>query len=222
MGTPFKHFEKHFHRVVVQTVLVDDYSCWFFRLSLILKVIYLALLRRGRKYWFSEDWVQFYTEHSTQHVSIVVKLTDRLEIFHIHTISIDGIAFFILPDVWWSYLNFFRHFNILFVFVHTRGVLGFWGQGLIRRLIFAFAQKYRPEILEQIDQRKRIIDPKSIRFSYRPTSKPYISYFRILSNEYLIEYDNQGGNHIHAAWRDFDGDFGRDLIKEHLKKENHR
>ena len=94
-------------------------------------------------------------------------------------------------------------------------------QELLRKLIFAFAQKYRPEIFEQVDQRKTIIDKKSIRFSYRPTSKPYISYFRILSNEYLIEYDNQGGNHIHAAWRDFDGDFGRDLIKEHLSKENH-
>ena len=94
-------------------------------------------------------------------------------------------------------------------------------QELLRRLIFAFAQKYRPEILEQIDQRKPIIDAETIRFSYRPTSKPYVSYFRIFSNEYLIEYDNQGGNHIHAAWRDFDGDFGRDLIKEHLSKENH-
>jgi hypothetical protein len=94
-------------------------------------------------------------------------------------------------------------------------------QELLRRLIFAFAQKYRPEILEQIDQRKPIIDAETIRFSYRPTSKPYISYFRILSNEYLIEYDNQGGNHIHAAWRDFDGDFGRDLIKQHLTKEIH-
>ena len=94
-------------------------------------------------------------------------------------------------------------------------------QGLLRGLIFAFAQKYRPEILEQIDHRKPIIDTNSIRFSYCPTSKPYISYFRILSNEYLIEYDNQGGNHIHAAWRDFDGDFGRDLIKQHLTKENH-
>ena len=94
-------------------------------------------------------------------------------------------------------------------------------QGLLRRLIFAFAQKYRPEILEQIDQRKAIIDTNSIRFSYRLTSKSYISYFRILTNEYLIEYDNQGGNHIHAAWRDFEGDFGRDLIKQHLTKENH-
>ena len=95
-------------------------------------------------------------------------------------------------------------------------------QELLRRLIFAFAKKYRPEIFEQVDQRKPIIDTSSIRFSYRPTSKPYISFFRILSNEYLIEYDNQGGNHIHAVWRDFDGDFGRDLIKQHLTKEIHR
>ena len=94
-------------------------------------------------------------------------------------------------------------------------------QELLRRLIFAFAQKYRPEISEQIHKRKPIIDPKSIRFSYRKNSSHYIPYFRILSSEYLIEYDNQGGNHIHAAWRDFDGDFGRDLIKQHLSKENH-
>ena len=94
-------------------------------------------------------------------------------------------------------------------------------QELLRRLIFAFAQKYKPEIFEQVDQRKPIIDTNTIRFSYRRSSSLYISYFRILSSEYLIEYDNQGGNHIHAVWRDFDGDFGRDLIFEDLDKENH-
>jgi hypothetical protein len=94
-------------------------------------------------------------------------------------------------------------------------------QELLKKLIFSFVKKYRPEISEQIDQRKLIIDTKSIRFSFRSTSKHYISYFRILSNEYLIEYDNQGGSHIHAAWRDFDGDFGRDLIQEHVNNKIH-
>ncbi len=23
-------------------------------------------------------------------------------------------------------------------------------------------------------------------------------------------------NHIHSGWRDFDGDFGRDMLREHL------
>ena len=95
-------------------------------------------------------------------------------------------------------------------------------QEILRKLIFAFAKKYRPEIVEQIDQRKPIIDTNSIRFSYRRSSSHYIAYFRILSSEYLIEYDNQGGNHIHAVWRDFDGDFGRDLLKHHLREEKHR
>jgi hypothetical protein len=84
-----------------------------------------------------------------------------------------------------------------------------------------FAEKYRPELIEQIDGRKKIIDPSSLKFSYQYSAKGYVSYFRILSNEYLIEFENIGGNHVHAAWRDFDGDFGRDLIKEHLSKENH-
>ena len=36
---------------------------------------------------------------------------------------------------------------------------------------------------------------------------------------FLIEYDNaqNDGNHVHSVWRDFDGDFGRDLLREHLK-----
>jgi hypothetical protein len=42
-------------------------------------------------------------------------------------------------------------------------------------------------------------------------------YYRIQGKSFLIEYDNtqNKANHIHTVWRDFDGDFGRDLIKEH-------
>ncbi|MEQ6121142.1 DUF3500 domain-containing protein [Reichenbachiella sp. MALMAid0571] len=48
-------------------------------------------------------------------------------------------------------------------------------------------------------------------------------YYRIQSKEFLIEFDNSqnNANHIHTVWRDFDGDFGRDLIKEHYQNSNH-
>jgi hypothetical protein len=48
-------------------------------------------------------------------------------------------------------------------------------------------------------------------------------YYRIQGPSFLIEFDNsQGnGNHIHTVWRDFEGDFGRDLIKEHYAKVKH-
>ena len=38
-----------------------------------------------------------------------------------------------------------------------------------------------------------------------------------------IEYDNtqNDGNHVHSVWRDFNGDFGRDLLREHVQSVKH-
>lgn len=48
-------------------------------------------------------------------------------------------------------------------------------------------------------------------------------YYRVQGPTFLIEYDNtqNDGNHIHSVWRDFDGDFGRDLLREHVKAVPH-
>jgi Protein of unknown function (DUF3500) len=48
-------------------------------------------------------------------------------------------------------------------------------------------------------------------------------YYRIQGPTFLVEYDNtqNDGNHVHSVWRDFDGDFGRDLLREHLKSVAH-
>ena len=42
-------------------------------------------------------------------------------------------------------------------------------------------------------------------------------YYRIQGPTFLLEYDStqNDGNHIHSVWRDFNGDFGRDLLREH-------
>lgn len=48
-------------------------------------------------------------------------------------------------------------------------------------------------------------------------------YYRVQGPTFLVEYDNtqNNANHIHSVWRDFDGDFGEDLIAEHLASEKH-
>lgn len=48
-------------------------------------------------------------------------------------------------------------------------------------------------------------------------------YYRIQGKSFLIEFDNtqRNANHIHTVWRDFHGDFGKDLIREHYKHSNH-
>ena len=49
-------------------------------------------------------------------------------------------------------------------------------------------------------------------------------YYRVQGPTFLIEFDNtqNNGNHIHAVWRDFAGDYGRDLLREHLSTVAHR
>jgi len=44
-------------------------------------------------------------------------------------------------------------------------------------------------------------------------------YYRIHGPSFLIEFNNtqNQGNHVHSVWRDLKHDFGRDLLKEHLK-----
>ena len=44
-------------------------------------------------------------------------------------------------------------------------------------------------------------------------------YYRIQSPSFLIEFDNtqDHANHIHSVWRDFNGDFGEDLLAEHYQ-----
>jgi len=63
-----------------------------------------------------------------------------------------------------------------------------------------------------------------IMFGWAGSEKPGSPhYYRIQGPSFLIEFDNsQGnGNHIHTVWRDFDGDFGRDLLREHYAKVKH-
>ena len=48
-------------------------------------------------------------------------------------------------------------------------------------------------------------------------------YYRVQGPTFLIEFNNtqNNGNHIHSVWRDFNGDFGRDLLREHLRTSAH-
>lgn len=48
-------------------------------------------------------------------------------------------------------------------------------------------------------------------------------YYRVQGPTFLIEYDNtqNGANHVHAVWRDFQGDFGEDLLAAHYATSPH-
>ncbi|MCR9246977.1 MAG: DUF3500 domain-containing protein [bacterium] len=49
-------------------------------------------------------------------------------------------------------------------------------------------------------------------------------YYRIHGSHFAIEYDNtqNGANHVHTVWRDFENDFGGEWFERHLREQHGR
>jgi hypothetical protein len=89
-------------------------------------------------------------------------------------------------------------------------------QATLLRLINVFANLLRPELSEARLARVRSGGLDTIRFGWAGSldrGQPF--YYRIQGKTFLIELDNSGGNHIHTVWRDFESDWGRDVLGEH-------
>jgi hypothetical protein len=90
-------------------------------------------------------------------------------------------------------------------------------------LIFTYSAKHRPEIIKQISHRKPLIHPTKTYIAWAGSLDPGKGhYYRVQTPEFLFEYANTQNdvNHAHAVWRDFNGDFGRDLLRNHYQQ-NH-
>jgi hypothetical protein len=72
--------------------------------------------------------------------------------------------------------------------------------------------------LVRLDQIKKAGD--NLYFAWAGSEQPGgPHYYRIQSQLFLIEYDDtqNNANHIHSVWRDFNGDFGLDLLQQHYQ-----
>ncbi|MDH4174264.1 MAG: DUF3500 domain-containing protein, partial [Betaproteobacteria bacterium] len=95
----------------------------------------------------------------------------------------------------------------------------------LMQLIQVYADTFEPALAAARKARVRKGGVEDIRFGWAgSTQRGRPHYYRIQGPHFLIEYDaSQGdGNHIHTVWRDFEGDFGRDLLREHYAAAPHR
>jgi len=91
--------------------------------------------------------------------------------------------------------------------------------GLLMDLLNAYADNM-PEPLSAERMRKVKAAGKDIYFAWAGVVEfggPH--YYRVQSQTFLVEYDctQDNANHIHSVWRDFDGDWGRDVLKAHYQ-----
>ena len=96
-----------------------------------------------------------------------------------------------------------------------------------RELLAAMVDEYASNFPEDIAQARRNQAEKAgdnLYFAWAGVEQlggPH--YYRIQSPAFLIEFDDtqDNANHIHSVWRDFSGDWGRDLLKEHYQSSPH-
>jgi hypothetical protein len=91
---------------------------------------------------------------------------------------------------------------------------------LVRRLLAIYADSLPAPLAAVRLARINQAGFEKVRFGWAGATerhKPH--YYRLSGPTFILEYDctQDGANHIHTVWRDYEGDFGRDLLREHLK-----
>ncbi len=97
-------------------------------------------------------------------------------------------------------------------------------QALLTRLIEVYTSTMEADVAAERLAKIKAAGMDKVRFAWAgETEKGKKHYYSIQGPTFLVEYDNtqNNGNHIHSVWRDFNGDFGRDLLREHLKQVAH-
>lgn len=91
-------------------------------------------------------------------------------------------------------------------------------RALLWRIVEVYAGSFEPGLAAARLARAKQGGIEAIRFGWAgATARSGPHYYRVQGPAFLIEYDasQSDGNHIHTVWRDFTGDFGRDLLREH-------
>ncbi len=91
---------------------------------------------------------------------------------------------------------------------------------LLMKVIDAYAGLMAPDVAAQRLARIKAAGMDNIGFAWAgAVERGAQHYYRVQGPTFLIEFDNSqnNGNHVHSVWRDFNGDFGRDVLREHIK-----
>lgn len=91
-------------------------------------------------------------------------------------------------------------------------------------LITNYAFRHRAEVAEADLKKIEAAGMAKVHFAWAGGLEPgQAHYYRIQGPTFLIEYDDtqDNANHIHTVWRDFENDFGEDVLLKHYQDVPH-
>ena len=97
-------------------------------------------------------------------------------------------------------------------------------QSQLRELINVYTSAMAASIAAQRWEKIDRDGLESVTFAWAGSLEPgEPHYYRVQGPSFLIEYDNvqNDANHVHSVWRDFEGDFGEDVLRAHYANEPH-
>ena len=93
----------------------------------------------------------------------------------------------------------------------------------LEALINEYVTRCRPDIANEDWRKIRAAGLDKVRFAWAgPTEKGAPHYYRVQGPTFVMEFANtqNGANHPHSVWRDFENDFGAELLRKHLAEEH--
>ncbi len=91
-------------------------------------------------------------------------------------------------------------------------------------LVKAYVERNRPELAKEDLRKINEAGIDKLHFAWAGgIEKGEGHYYRVQGPTFLLEYDNtqNNNNHIHAVYRDFENDFGEDLLRKHYQETPH-
>jgi hypothetical protein len=90
----------------------------------------------------------------------------------------------------------------------------------LMKLIQEYLGRHRPDVAAEDLEKLKKAGVEKIYFAWAgglERGEPH--YYRVQGGTFVLEYDNvqNGANHVHSVWRNFDHDFDTDLLAEHYK-----
>lgn len=97
-------------------------------------------------------------------------------------------------------------------------------KALLTRLIDEYLSRMPDDVAAERSKKLKQAGIEKVFFAWAGgTEKGDPHYYRVQGPTFLIEYDDtqNEANHIHSVWRDFNGDFGVDLLSAHYLEVPH-
>ena len=90
---------------------------------------------------------------------------------------------------------------------------------MLMKIIDSYASIMPADVAADRMARIKAAGTEKITFAWAgPTEKGMQYHYQVQGPTFVIEHNNtqNNGNHIHSVWRDFNGDFGRDVLADHM------